>query len=866
MPLAFGTRLGPYEILAPLGAGGMGEVYRAKDTRVDRAVALKVLPEELFESEERRQRFEREARILASLNHPGIAALYSFEEIPSSTSSASRHILVMELLEGETLRESLRGGPLPPRRALDVALQVANGLAAAHEKGIVHRDLKPENVFITKDGRVKVLDFGLSKLTRLAEGSAGLTATPTQSLLTEAGAVFGTASYMSPEQVRGEPLDHRSDVFAFGTILHEMVSGKNPFRKETAVETMTAILKEEPPPPEPSPLSLIAARCLEKRRERRFQSTEDLAFALDSISKGPASGGLAQLPSTSVAKRPPRIRWIAFPAAAALLLTGAWLLWKRSEVLPPMTFERLTFRRGVVWSARFAPDGQTVVFGAAWEGKPVELFETRVGSTESRSLGFESGNIAAVSHAGEMALVLRPRFLTSFNHPGTLARASLAGGAARELLADVHAADWSPDGADLAVAHGSKGKSLLEFPPGKVIHEAEGVLGDLRFSPDGRQIAFWEYAPSGPRIVVVSRDGSGRRVLSDGWRIASFGLAWSPSGREIWFSAIGDEARSADATARAVYAVDLSGRVRLVSRMPGSLVLFDVARDGRVLMTHSAEGPGLVAHAPGASAELDLSWLAVSFLGDLSRDGRIVVFTDGRGGLYLRKTDGSAAVRLGSGFALGPMAISPDGAWVAAAMLGSPFRMTLVPTGAGASRELALEGLDAVSAVLWAHDSRSMFLLGSQKGHGARLYGQSLSEPVLRPITGEILSPFQGADGLVLSPDGRSLALMSDGTVRLFSIDGTALRTVPGAFSGHMLIGWTSDGRALHSNRLTDLPGRIYRLDLATGEAKVLREMLPADPAGIWRIHPIRITPDGSSYAYTYTRRVGALYVFDGLK
>ena len=181
-----------------------------------------------------------------------------------------------------------------------------------------------------------------------------------------------------------------------------------------------------------------------------------------------------------------------------------------------MNFERLTFRRGIVWSARFAPDGHTVVFGAAWEGKPVELFETRVGSTESRSLGFESGSILAVSRAGEMAIALRPRFLAVFNHPGTLSRASLAGGAARELLAEVNAADWSPDGKELAVAHASKGKSLLEFPPGKVIHEPEGVLGDLRFSPDGRLIAFWEHVPSGARVVVVSSDGSGRRVLSDG--------------------------------------------------------------------------------------------------------------------------------------------------------------------------------------------------------------------------------------------------------------------------------------------------------------------------------------------------------------
>jgi Tol biopolymer transport system component len=861
MTITSGTRLGPYEIIGPLGSGGMGEVYRAKDTRLARDVAVKVLPEEFFEDKERVARFEREAKLLATLNHPGIAVVYSFEEI------SGRHLLVQELLEGATLRNELGNGPIAARKTVEIALQIARGLAAAHEKGVVHRDLKPENVFLTKDDRVKILDFGLAKISRRDESAEKLTSAGTLSEVTKAGVVLGTVAYMSPEQVRGESVDQRSDIFSFGTIVYEMISGKNPFRRDTSPETMTAILKDEPAPLSEMPsLSLIAARCLEKRRERRFQSTEDLAFALDSISKGPASSGLAQLASAPGAKRRFRTRWIALAVGAALLLTGAWLLSKRAESPLPMNFERLTFRRGVVWSARFSPDGQTVVFGAAWEGKPVELFETRVGSTESRSLGFESGNILAVSRAGEMAIALRPRFLTSFNHPGTLSRASFAGGTARELLAEVNAADWSPDGRELAVAHEAKGRSLLEFPPGKVIHEPEGVLGELRFSPDGRQIAFWEYVPSGPRVAVVSSDGSGRRVLSDGWRIASFGLAWSPSGREIWFTAIGGQTSSADATARAVYAVDLSGRVRLVSRMPGSLVLFDVARDGRVLMAHSAEGPGLVARAPGASAELDLSWLAVSFLGDLSQDGRLALFTDGRGVLYLRKTDGSAAVRLGTGVANGPMAISPDGAWVAAAMQGSPSRIALVPTGAGASRELALEGLDVVSAVLWMHDSKSIFLLGWQKGHGARLYRQSLSEQGPRPITAEILSPSEAADGLVLSPDGRNLALMSGGTVRLFSIDGTPLRTVPGDFSGHTLIGWTSDGRALHTNRLTDLPGRIYRLEIATGEVKVVRELSPADPAGIWRVHPVRVTPDGSAYAYTYTHRVGALYVFEGLK
>ena len=829
----------------------MGEVWRARDARLGRDVAIKVLPEKFFEDKKSVARFEREAKLLAALNHPGIAAIYSFEEI------SGRHLLVQELLEGEMLRERLRAGPLPPRKAVGIAVQMAEALAAAHEKGIVHRDLKPENVFLTRDDRVKILDLGLAKLVRPETGE-NLTKTETVSALTEGGVVMGTVRYMSPEQVRGEPVDYRSDIFSFGTILYEMVSGENPFRKETSAETMTAILKEEPPVlSEKSPLSLIVERCLEKRKERRFQSTEDLVFALDSLSKGTTSGSLAQPARTLGAKRQSHMRWIAFSAAAATLLTGAWLLGKRAEVPPLMSFERLTFRRGVVWSARFAPDAHTVVFGAAWEGKATELFETRVGGTESRSLGFEPGNILAVSRAGEMAIALRPSFILTFNHPGTLARASLAGGAARELLAGVNAADWSPDGKELAVAHIFEGKYRVEFPPGKAIYESEGIVGNLRFSPDGRLIAFWEYLEFGARIVVVSSDGSGPTILSDGWQLPSVGLAWSPSGREMWFTANRDRVRSA------VYAVDLSRRVRVVTRMPGSLELFDIARDGRVLMSHSEEGPGVIARAPGASAERDLSWLGGSFLGDLSGDGKMVLFTES-GVLYLRRTDGSAAaVRLGADFSpFGPMALSPDGAWVAAARPGSRARMALVATGVGASRELALEGLGSVGAVSWARDSKTIFFLGWQEGRGTRIYRQDLSEEKPRPITTDI----SGAEELVISPDGRSLALMGKGTVRLFSIEGTALRTVPGNFSAQTLIGWASDRRALYSYRMTDLPGRIYRIDLATGELKVLREMLPADPAGIWRIHPVRITPDGSSYSYTYTRCLGDLYVFDGLK
>jgi serine/threonine protein kinase len=250
MTLSPGSRLGPYEILAPIGAGGMGEVYRARDVRVDRAVALKVLTEEFFEDEERRARFEREAKLLASLNHPGVAVLYSFEEIPGSSLSSSRHLLAMELVEGDDLAQRISFGPLSREESLSYARQIAEALEAAHEKGIVHRDLKPANVKVTPDGRVKLLDFGLAKI---FEGDGGpgsspsVTHSPTLTArATAAGVILGTAAYMSPEQARGKPLDKRTDVWAFGCVLYEMLTGKRAFEGETVSDVLAAVLKEDP--------------------------------------------------------------------------------------------------------------------------------------------------------------------------------------------------------------------------------------------------------------------------------------------------------------------------------------------------------------------------------------------------------------------------------------------------------------------------------------------------------------------------------------------------------------------------------------------------------------------------------------------
>src|SRR5580704_11128238 len=321
MALTSGTKLGPYEIQSPLGAGGMGEVYRARDARLNRDVAVKILPASFSADPDRLQRFALECRAAAALNHPNILSIFDIGSGDIGDVQGAPYV-VSELLEGETLRDRLREGPLPSRKAIDYARQIASGLAAAHDKGIVHRDLKPENLFITNDGRAKILDFGLAKLTRPEDDASG--DAPTQQIATDAGTVMGTVGYMAPEQVRGKPADPRSDIFAFGAILYEMLSGKRAFRGESAVEVMSAILKEDPPDltetnRNVSPaLERIVRHCLEKNPAERFQSARDVAFNLDALSDITLTSraGVKAIPE-------PRRRWL-WPVLGAILVLASW--------------------------------------------------------------------------------------------------------------------------------------------------------------------------------------------------------------------------------------------------------------------------------------------------------------------------------------------------------------------------------------------------------------------------------------------------------------------------------------------------------------------------------------------------------------
>ena len=851
MTLGRGTRLGAYEIAAPLGAGGMGEVYRARDLRLDRDVAIKVLPAQLTDDSVALARFEREAKAVAALSHPGILSIFDFG------SENGVAYAVMELLEGETLRTRLAEGPVPARKAIEYAVQIAEGLAAAHERGIVHRDLKPENLFVTKDDRVKILDFGLARQTVVP---ADETSSPTLSRHTDPGTVLGTVGYMSPEQVRGQPAGPASDIFSFGAVLYEMLAARRAFKGDSAAETMHAILKEEPPDlletnqSLPPALERIVRHCLEKRPEQRFHSAHDVAFDLKALSDVSGTRPTPLLHS-------PVTRSRAFGVAALLLLgvvVGVLVdrALRRSSPAEFPTYRRLTFDRGTVRRARFAPDGHTVVYSAAWRGEPSEVFTTRLDGRESRPLGL-SGLLHGVSSTSELAVGLgtvggEPQ------SPVTLARVPLAGGAPRDVLESVTWADWSPDGAELAVVRELHETERVEFPIGRVLYETKDNITHLRVSPRGDWLAFVQNltgtAFSGGSLVAVDRSGT-RRVLSSDWADL-FGLAWRPDGREVWFTA------GRRGEYKALRAVTLDGKERLVARLLGQIDLEDIARDGRVLLTHPNLRFETTALAPGASKERDLTWLGLSQLADLSDDGRRVLFTElpegaGEGGLtYLRKTDGSPAVRLGEGWAL---ALSPDGKW-ALSMLTSPSRLVLLPTGVGEAKSMTQPGLTYLAWGGWFPDSRRVLFMAEVNG---------TSHAYVQDIDGGEPRSF-GPPGIlvpIVAPDGRTIAALAQDFIPvLFSTDGGASRPCPGLESSDRPIRWSADGRSLLFLRRKGLTAEVHQLELATGRQRLLKNLATQDPAGASAPGRVRLTPDGKSYAYAFMRNLSDLYLVDGLK
>ena len=860
MALNPGSRLGPYEILAPIGAGGMGEVYRAKDPRLKRDVAVKVLPVSFSKDADRLRRFEQEAQAAGALNHPNITAVYDIG------SHEGAPYVVTELLEGETLRSRLSGGALPLRKATDYAIQMAHGLAAAHEKGIVHRDLKPENLFVTKDGRVKILDFGLAKLTQV-EQSGPQTNLPTAAAATEPGVVLGTLGYMSPEQVKGKGADHRSDLFAFGAILYEMLSGKRAFHRDSAAETMSAILKEDPPDLSATNqnihpgLERIVRHCLEKNPEERFHSAHDLAFDLEALS-GVSSPGTASV--SAPAQRGRRL-WplLAGTALLSAVIAGlsAFSAGKKAAYVPPPSFRQLTFSRGEVGGAHFAPDGQTIFYSAAWEGRPFEVFVNRPESPESRPFGLAGAEVLAISRSGEMAVSLNRRATEAFRRIGRLARISIAGGAPREILDDVQWADWGPDGKDLAIVRDVGVRNRLEYPIGKVLYETTGWIGHPRVSPGGDEVAFIDHPVSGDDggyVAVVDRSGK-KRALTDLFATAQ-GLAWRADGSEIWFTA------AEGGFNRALHAVTPSGRSRLIGRVPGVSTLKDISKDGRVLMTNESYRLGILGRGPRDEKERELSWLDFSLVTDISPDGSTILITEsGEGGgpgysAYLRKMDGSPAVRLGEG---STDTLSPDGDWALSVMHPTTDAQTVIlPTGVGEPKVLSKEGLTVFGAT-WLPDGKRILFTANEPGRGQRLYMRDVGGGKPRALSPEGYRSFHRG----VSPDGKFVAVRGpDRRLYLYPVEGGEPTPLGNLTPEDEISAFSADGRSLYVSHRGEWPRRLYRFEIATGKKDLWKELIPADSAGLNTVDAPVVTPDGKAYAYSYFRVLSYLQLVEGLK
>src|SRR5262245_33902718 len=698
MSIAAGHRMGPYEVRSTLGAGGMGEVYRARDTRLGRDVALKVLPTERSNDPERLRRFEREARAVAALDHPHILALHDL-----GTEDGVSYV-VFELVEGQTLREKLERGALPVRKCAEWGVQICRGLAGAHARGIVHRDLKPENISITPDGRVKILDFGLAKVTGLTEPKGPENAETRTA--TESGFVIGTVGYMSPEQVRGQAADARSDIFSLGAVLYEMLTGQRAFRAATPADTISAILHKDPPEmatgsgPVPPGLERLVRRCLEKDPDARFQSASDLAFALEALALGSHAGTEPASPTVR-----PRRLWLSVGIAAPALAAAAGIGLLLARTLPDRPLPRiqqLTFRRGTVDWARFTPDGKTIVYSAYWDGKPPEIFTTRVESRESRSLGLPPARLLGVSSRGELAILLtRPGDLDVFG-TGTLARVSLSGGEPRKVLDDVWAADWSPDGRELAVLRLVFGEDYrLEYPIGHVIARNLGP-SRLRISPRGDRIAM-----NGDQVRIYNlTDGKVtalpvRRGGGSGATLPVIGLAWDGDDA-LWVDA-GDEdtsASSASASTASIWRVTLDGKAREVYRTLGGVGLVHDALGGRLLMHHGFEREGVKAKPSSATRESEVGVFSWSFAGALSNDGKQFLINEAPGSdlgvTFMGFANGSPPVRLGEGHAL---ALSPDGTW--ALLKQAANALTLVPTGPDFRVSCPRAGMSRAGAGSW---------------------------------------------------------------------------------------------------------------------------------------------------------------------
>jgi len=875
MRLSPGARLGPYEVLSVLGTGGMAEVYRARDTRLGREVALKVVNEALAGDPELVRRFEQEARLAGSLNHPNLVAIHDVglhEGAP---------YFITELLQGESLRHRLSRGRIPLQSALEWGAQLAHGLAAAHARGIVHRDVKPDNVFVTSDGHVKLLDFGIAKLAEAARdrGPHGLmdtTVTPTGGA-TRTGSVLGTPGYMSPEQVRGESLDARTDIFSLGAVVYEMLSGKRAFPGATVVESGYAILhsEAEPLPAEVPPVvAQVVLHCLEKERDRRLQSARDLAFDLDMLRSPTGSTGPVVHPSRVL---PRRAVWFAGAAAAAVLAAllvglavGLAVGRRRAPAAQPVPdIEQVTFRLGTIGGARFLPDGR-VAFSAAFENRPQEVFVQQHGTSRAQALGLPDVMLLGASRWGELAVLLRPRRSMLYSFRGTLARVPSVGGVPRALLENTEYADWSRAG-ELAAVRVSGVTRSLESPPGKVLFRTNGWISHPRFSFRGERIAFLHHPLFGDdkgEVVVADLKGQ-TRTLSRPWPITA-GLAWAPDDSEVWFTGGTDRQDL-------LSAVSPEGKAREIYRSASPIYLEDVSKEGQVLLRSGVGHFELVCATEGAGSPTLLTWGMANWVAAISSDGKVLFSATEPAptseahqpvfGIFAlaRTIDGAPAQTLGEGAGLD---LSRDGRWALVVSYTDRTRLMALPTGAGQPRPIATHGLE-IGWARWMRDGKGLLVIARAPPESDfRLYrlADDGSKPV-RVTDALLMGEFSSAE-LHVSQDSRlAAALDSNRRLIIVSLRDGATLSVPSAHVDAVPHGWGPDGSLWLGQGGDHAPARLrlFRVDIVTGKVLEERSIGPTDSTGAAAILSLALTPDGRSVAFTYAQGVGSLYIVRGL-
>jgi Tol biopolymer transport system component/predicted Ser/Thr protein kinase len=860
--------------MTPLGAGGMGEVYRAKDTRLGRDVAIKVLPARFSSSPELRERFEREARAISSLNHARICTLHDVGH------QDGVDFLVMEYLEGESLAEKLLKGALPLRDTLRIGMEVCEALDVAHRAGIVHRDLKPANIMLTKSG-AKLMDFGLAKASAASGGASRtaplLSAAETISgpspisPLTGAGQVIGTIQYMSPEQIEGKEADARSDVFALGAVFYEMATGRRPFEGKSQISVASAILEKDPAPIRqlqpltPPAFERVVSTCLQKNPEERFQSARDIRLELQWIAENPIAEtkpGQAPAANRSLSLLP----WALAGALAIATSTGAWLYHRNVGSAAIPTYKQLTFERGFVYAARFAPDGRSVVYSASWDGQPLQIYSTDPGSPESRALNLLNSTLFAAS-AKDLAISIGCRDRYIGDCQGTLALVPISGGAPRELAEEVVAADWTSDGSEMAIVRHTEGKYRVEYPRGKVIYESHKPLGFVRIAPDGKSLAIaqsvGEWGDAG-RLFVL--DANGKQITHSQMYVSLEGVAWPPSGEEVWLAGTTDAG-----WADAIYALRMNGQERIVLRLPGMVRLHDISRDGAALLSKDLWRSDIMYRGASDKSERSLSWLDYAQLRDITDDGNMVSIADwgqaaGASGLaFVRKTDGSAAVKLG---AWDEPVLSPDGTRVLAVegVTVGTGKPSVVPIGVGEIQKFEVAEIQNVQSMGWMPDGKS-FYYGADDGHGFRMYLQDLAGGKPRAVTPVITVKSYYFETHLVSPDGKFLfARDTSGKAKLYPVAGGEPQDLAGLMPEDVWMTWTKDGREAYVFHDEKTSATVYRLDVTSGKRQLVAKVAPVDPAGVTSISNVLYTPDGKAYAYSDTQELSELFIVAGVK